>query len=190
MLRCLRDGPAEANGIRRQVYEAESHGDRGPAPAHGAWLGLASLDATSLTVPAQRHVVQAWLADRRLGGPSRERGEWVLSGWRDRVTAWVEAELRRHRAARIREIEQLRVWEFSCVLRLGTDDGDLYLKALPRSTATEVRLTQRLAETHPRWIAGVVAVEPERGWLLTRAVMGPALMGVRDPARWSTSATL
>jgi hypothetical protein len=188
VLRCLQDGPADADGIRRQVYEAECHGDGVPTPALGAWAGLASLDAASLAAPAQRLILQAWLAERQVRAPSRERGEWTRFGWRDRVTAWASAELRRHRATRILEIEQLRVWETSCVLRLRTDDGDLYLKALPRSAATEPRLTRRLAETHPRWTAPVMAAEPERGWLLTRAVSGPVLMGVHDLARWTQAA--
>jgi hypothetical protein len=187
VLRCLRDGPADANAIRRQVYEAEAHADRDSAPSLGAWLGAASLDATPLTVPTKQ-LLEAWLAERRVRGPSGERGEWELTGWRDRATAWALAELCRQRATRIVEIEQLRVWEYSCVLRLGTDDGDLYLKALPRAAATETRLTRRLAETHPRWTAPVVAVEPERGRMLTRAVRGPALMGVRDLARWTQAA--
>lgn len=187
VLRCLRDTPAEPGGVRCQVYEAECHGERGPAAARGAWVRLAGLAETPFAAPAQRDLMRSWLADRRsLGGPG-ERGEWVMSGWRDRVMAWVEAELRRRRAAPVLEIEQLRVWEFSSVLRLRTDEGDLYLKAVPRSFVTEVRLTGRLAETHPRFTPSVVAIEPDQGWLLTRA-MGPSLMGTPDLACWTQAA--
>lgn len=189
VLRCLQDGPADSTGVRQQVSEAECHGGRGPAPAGAAWLGPASLDTTPLAVPAERDLLHAWLAERRERRPSRERGDWAFPGWRDRATGWAEGELRRQRAAaRILEIGQLRVWEFSCVLRLRTDDGDFFLKALPRAAATETCLTRRLAETHPGSTPVVVATEPERGWLLTRAVPGAALMGVRDLACWTRAA--
>lgn len=186
VLRCLYDAPADSSGIRWQVSEAEWHGG---APAHGAWAGTASLEATALALPAQRDLLRAWLAERPARAPSPERGDWAFPGWRDRVVAWALGELRRHRSgARILEIEQLRVWEFSCLLRLVTDDGDFFVKAVARSTATEVALTARLAETHPRVTPPVVAAAPERGWLLMRAVPGMSLMRAPDLTCWTRAA--
>ena len=187
ILRCLRDEPVDATGLRWQVSEAECHG--GSAGPDTSWIEAPRLEATPLAVPSQRELLRAWLDARRSRIPSRARGDWAFPGWRDRVTAWAEAALGRlRRAPRITQIEQLRTWEFSCVMRFGTDGGDFFLKAVPRAAATETALTLRLAETHPHLTPPVVAADLERGWLLTRGVAGISLMRARDLTCWARAA--
>jgi hypothetical protein len=187
ILRCLRDGPAEPAGVRWQVSEAEWHG--GNAGADTTWADAERLDATPLALPSQRELLHAWLGERRARVPSRDRGDWAFPGWRDQATAWVEAALRNQpRAPRVAQIEQLRAWEFSCVLRFGTDSGDFFLKAVPRAAAAETALTPRIAETHPRLTPPVVAADAERGWLLTRGVAGASLMRTPDVICWTRAA--
>jgi aminoglycoside phosphotransferase len=74
------------------------------------------------------------------------------------------------------------------VLQLRTPAARLYLKARPDWGAEETRLTSYLARLHPRAMPDLVAVEPDRAWMLMRAAPGPPLMEVRDPARWTDAA--
>jgi hypothetical protein len=189
VLRCLRDSPPDAAGIRRQASEAECHRQAGPTPTNAAWLDLSRPDRVTLSDPAQDTLLRAWLDEQRERAPSADRGEWTVPGWRDRVTSWAQAELRRvDPGAHITRIEQLRVWEFACVLRIRADVGTFFVKVLPRAMATEVALTKRLSETHSELTPSVVAAEPDRGWLLTREVMGAPLMDTPDLACWTRAA--
>src|SRR5262249_35675146 len=54
--------------------------------------------------------------------------------------------------------------------------------------ADEPRLTAYLARLHPRAMPDLVAVEPDRAWLLMRAAAGPPLMDVGDVSRWTDAA--
>jgi hypothetical protein len=114
--------------------------------------------------------------------------DWARPGWRDEVLAWAAGHLTRRGLPPIDAVEQLRVWEFSQVLRLGTAGPRLYLKARPAHGAAEALLTQRLAERHPAWAPDIIAVEPGRRWLLMRETRGDDLMQANDPLLWEGAA--
>lgn len=188
VLRCLRDGPADGDGVRRQVYDLETHRPGWSPPIHGRWFGAADLDAALLARPAQWAILDSWLEERRTRRRPAAGRDWILPGWRDQVIAWADGELSCRGLGGVSEIEQVRVWEFSHVLRLRTTDAEFYLKALPHAGAAEPRLTRRLAELYPSWMPTVLAAEPDRHWLLMKASPGPALMDVHDLSRWEQAA--
>jgi len=100
--------------------------------------------------------------------------DWTRPGWFKRATAWIE---RQATAAgwSIHSVEQIRAWEFSCVLRVETDHSDLYFKALPRTYGAEVPLIQQLADWYPANVPEVVGADVRQRWLLLRACAGPCL---------------
>jgi hypothetical protein len=67
------------------------------------------------------------------------------------------------------EIEDVRTWSLSCVLRAPTNVGPAYFKVgvdLPLF-ADEPRLARRLGELFPGHVPEVIAIDGERGWMLT-----------------------
>ena len=186
VLRCLRDDPT--GSVRQQVHDLDVHALRWALPAHGEWFTPPDLDAVSLARPEQRPVLDHWFRARQARTRSPDGRDWVLPGWRDEAIGWAERELTRLGLPKVDEIEQVRVWEFSHVLRLRTAAGEIYLKARPYSGASEPRVTGYLARYFPACMPMVLAIETQRRWLLMRATPGPVLMDVRDPTRWEQTA--
>jgi hypothetical protein len=182
VLQCLSDEPAQGERPRRQLYLLEAHGTRRETP--GRWIPRKELEATVPPSSAARWALDAWLR----ATPSTSAGDWTQPGWRDEVLAWVDGQLARRGCATVRAVEQVRVWEWSQVLRLDAGEAQFYFKARPTSGAAEVPLTQRLAERHPAWMPEVIAVDPHRHWLLMREAPGRELMELGDLAHWEAAA--
>jgi hypothetical protein len=109
--------------------------------------------------------------------------------WQDEVRAWIDGELARCGLPAVRAIEQVRVWEFSHVLRIDAGTARFYFKARPPGGGAEALLTRRLAERHPASMPDVIAIEPARRWLLMREAPGRPLMDLGDLAPWTRTAT-
>jgi hypothetical protein len=189
VLRCLSDLPAE-DGVRHQVHDLDAHGvDAAWSPAPpGRWFGAAEVEGLPLARPELGPVLAEWFIARSTRPLPRDGRDWVLPGWRDEVALWVDGQLSRHGLPPLARIEQVKVWEFSHVLRLWAGDVELYFKALAASGAVEPPLVERLAALHPAIMSDVVSVEPGRRWLLMRASPGALLDQVDDVVRWEQAA--
>jgi hypothetical protein len=186
VLHCLLDEPGRDGGPRQHVHAADTHGAEWRSLPGSRWATPDELEQIPLTRPDHRPLADRWL--RGLGGPAREECGWLVPGWRQQVVAWVDRELARHGEGPVVLIEQVRIWEFSQVLRMRTATSELYFKARPRSGRAEPLLTRELAEMHPESMPAVLAVEADRCWILMRAVRGPELMEVDDIGRWEQAA--
>lgn len=186
ILRCLSDASGKDGGARQHVHHVEIHA--GAAPP-GRLVDRADLREIVLARPEHRPVIEAWLDDRERDAPPPDGRDWTRPGWRDEVITWVDRALTRRGLGRVATAEQIRVWEFSHVLRLTTEDGVVcFLKALPEGAAREPRVTRGLAERHPEWLPELLAVDLERRWMLMRRTAGPELMEVADCAEWEEAA--
>jgi hypothetical protein len=63
-------------------------------------------------------------------------------------------------------IEQLEVADWSCILRIHTEKGALYLKCCDPAFAHEPALTRALSHLWPDTVPRVLAIESQRGWML------------------------
>ena len=112
---------------------------------------------------------------------------WTDTSWLGAANEWIDGELARVGLAPGGQREQPHIRPWSTVLRVPTNDGDLYFKAVWQPQVHEAVLTAALASWLPRFTPEVVAVRPESGWLL----LGDAGMRLReilkqehDVARW------
>jgi Phosphotransferase enzyme family len=92
--------------------------------------------------------------------------DWAQPEWIAAASEWVADQI--DGAAITGGVEQVHLVPWSTVLRVPTADGDLYLKAASLSGTFEPALTVLLAERFPDRTAEPVAIDAERGWLLTR----------------------
>lgn len=109
---------------------------------------------------------------------------WSEPGWFEDAAAWLHIQAGQINATINGPIRQLRFSQDSCLLQLPTTAGNLYFKAVPTYYAHEPHLTAWLYQHFPAHMPGVVAVEPERHWLLMREISGRPLSFSPTPAIW------
>jgi hypothetical protein len=181
VLRCLVRPRGTRPGARAFVLELELLGESPPRPARLQWVPLADLPRLRARRRGDGDALVRWRAARRR---SPTRPEWARPGWRARALRWVERRL----GTAVTDVEQLRAWEFSCVLRLTTSRGVFYLKAAAPFCDHEPRVTRWLGRRFPALIAPVVALDASQRWLLTRAVLGPTLRECPRLGPWESTA--
>jgi len=112
---------------------------------------------------------------------------WTDTSWLATANDWIDSELRRVGLTPTGSREQPHIRPWSTVLRVPTNDGDLYFKAVWPPQAHEAALTAALASWLPRFTPEVIAVRPESGWLLLRDAglrLREILKQEHDVARW------
>jgi hypothetical protein len=92
---------------------------------------------------------------------------WTSAEWRAEVIEWVRTVTAHHGLRITGECRQPRVRFWSTQLTVPTDAGVLWFKENCPGQAFEARLVALLAELAPDHVTAPLAVEPERGWLLT-----------------------
>jgi hypothetical protein len=93
---------------------------------------------------------------------------WSDPAWKAEAHAWIEERLIGLALTVTGPIEQPHLVWWSTALRVPTDGGVLWFKAVQPDGAFEMRLTPFLARRWPAHTAEVVATDPERGWMLSR----------------------
>jgi hypothetical protein len=166
----------------QRVYALENHSPDWRPPADARWVGEEVLAQLRLAVPEHRPLLETWFAEtRRI--PSR-RAPWAQPGWFVHAAGWVREEAERAGRAVNGPIEQVRNWQRSCILRARTDRGEVYFKAVPPMFAVEPPLTRGLAQQYPDHLPPVLAIDPDRHWLLTQGVVGKTLDQFPDIRHW------
>jgi hypothetical protein len=100
-----------------------------------------------------------------MGRPLSER----VAGqdWRAEAEAWVVTELARHDREVTGPVEQPRIRPWSTQLTVPTADGLVWFKANCPALAFEPGLQALLADLLPGAVDAPLAVDPDRGWMLT-----------------------
>lgn len=98
-------------------------------------------------------------------GPARQ--PWAEPDWFPEAEVWLRSNV--DGAEVTGPVQQHKVWELSCVLRVPTTDGDVYFKSTVESPlfVAEATVTALLAGLFPAHVPAPLAVEPERGWIAT-----------------------
>ncbi len=137
--------------------ELENHNPTWAPNDHGRWISTVDLDTLLLADPAQRPVLEAWLLEDRL--LSNQRPPWSHPGWFDCAAAWIRAQ-----TGGDEPVEQHHLRPNSCVLR----SGSWYFKAVAGINASEPTVTALLAEHFSDLVPAVLALDPDRGWMLQK----------------------
>ena len=142
-------------------------------------LSLAAARRAAWADPAQRDLLDV------LAEPAApNRVAWARPGFLAEAHAWLTTQLAAHGLSVTGPLQVRRHWSLSVLLRVPTNGGDVYFKAVPPVFQQEPRLTQFLALRFPSRVPGVLAIDPERRWLLMPAFTGDPLQGQADPAAW------
>lgn len=170
LLRCLNVGRDSSTNQRSGTVLVES---RDPGWTPSGDLTLEPFDLTSGSTDGDRPVLY--------GG---EAAPWTRAGWFGEASDWMHVQLESLGIEIEGEIEQVRAWFLSCILKVATSEGEYYLKAVPPAFRHEPPLTLDLAKRHPGFVPDVVALDVERHWTLMRNVPGVKLAQHPDKARY------
>jgi len=107
---------------------------------------------------------------------------WMQKGWFDQASTWVHAQLESQDIYVTGPIEQPHVGLSSTVLRVPSTAGNIYFKACGPGFTHEPALTDKLWRWRPDCMPPVLAVDPQRGWMLTPD-LGETLRRILQPTR-------
>jgi hypothetical protein len=107
---------------------------------------------------------------------------WTQPGWFGRASAWILAELEHLGIEASDPIEQPHSYPWSTVLRVPTEGGDIYFKAVSPAHPHEPGLLGALSRWSPDRVPRLLSVDTERGWLLMRDA-GQRLREMIRPAK-------
>jgi len=94
-----------------------------------------------------------------------------MSGWTDplwlaEAHGWIHEQLARLGLSSVGAIDQPHIREWSTVMRVPTEQGDVYFKANASDLQHEAALVTILAAARPDCVPPLLAVDIERGWML------------------------
>lgn len=185
VLRCVRAHTDGGSGDETRVYELENHSAPHDMVPSSTWISRAEVPMLPVADPETRELIDAWFS-REAGEVARRGPAWMRRGWYVEALAWATARLGERGLPTHTTPEQLRSWERSFVMRIATEQGTWYFKAVPPVFAHEPALVHWLAREYPDHFPDVLAIDAARGWFLERAVAGDALplAEAREEEEW------
>ncbi len=184
-LRCLSSEYHADTGRVARIYEMENRSPAWTPPVRGRWVARDALDTLSFGIPEHKPLVENWLAEAEQLTPMYRR-PWARRGWLDATTNWIRDQLR-HMGVMFQRVEQLRTWERCCLLRVYTDAGGLYFKAVPGMFAHEPPVTQQLEQWLPGNFPRILKLDNDHHWMLMEDFGGTSLEHARDIAHWEAA---
>ncbi|PSM31052.1 phosphotransferase [Haliangium sp. UPWRP_2] len=168
---------AAANRVRK-VDLAEPLTD--PEPRLGRFWPRAALAAAAVPLTQDSRVlVTRWAAgDIRVA----EDTPWSQPGWHAAAIAWIT-----EAAGPVSAVEQVRVSEFSTVLRVEAGGRARYFKSVAEAAAHEPLVTAALARRSAH-LPPVLAVDAARRFVLMEAFAGEPLAAPEDLGPWMAAA--
>ena len=91
---------------------------------------------------------------------------WLDPVWLAGAHAWIEEQMDRLGLVREGEIEQPHVYRWSTVLRVPTDQGNVWFKANNEEGRYEAALVGLVSARAPERVPPLLAADLERGWML------------------------
>lgn len=164
------------------ICEMELH-EPVQTPVGTIWATRNNLETLTLAVPRQRQGLEAWFARSEDSGHSVGllSAPWEQPGWFERAAAWLQDEVTRLGCTALGDVEQVKVFVFGAVLRIQTDRGYLYFKALLPTVQNEAALILELAKRWLDHVPQILAHDLERRWLLMRDFGGETFVAFSSP---------
>lgn len=151
-------------------------------PRGFCWALLNEPEVETVDPAWARASMRSWTRER-IAGWSDLRPQWSRPGWLAEASRWMQGQMiaAGYPDPEVPRIHQL--WGISVVLSAASSTGSAFLKCSSDRFRHEGRMTQALAHRSPGYFPDVLAVEPDRGWLLMRDLDAP-LIGDQPESMW------
>ncbi|HEX7147350.1 MAG TPA: aminoglycoside phosphotransferase family protein [Actinomycetota bacterium] len=164
LLRCLDEHEEPSAQVQRATLLAVPRAL--PALPDGlAWAGRAELAGPA----GDDAALAARVVEELAGSGTGQRGQpWAARGWFAGAERWLHEALAAIGRPLTGPVEQMQVWDLSCVLRAPTAAGHVWFKATAASPlfVNEGLVMGALAGLFGDRVPAPVAVDPERGWMV------------------------
>lgn len=150
------------------------------------WMTLSDIVDLDLAVPQHIGILREWASWIWSQETDLTRSPWSHLGWYNRAETWIKDQLALL-AVDVRKIHQLRSWVRSCVMKIETDDGNYFFKAVPGMFSYEPVISRVISLRHPRNAPEVIAVDIDNAWMLMREFEGTPLNRIIDLSMWENS---
>jgi hypothetical protein len=140
----------------------------GLLPMNAHWQPLEKVLQSMGHHAALREGLIQWQSEATSGLIPERRAPWALPGWHAQAENWIADQVSDVGRGTIHEIQPIKSWSISCVLKIMTESGNLYFK-VPRDLPLFVNegvILVHLAKLYPDRIPQPVAVQPEKRWML------------------------
>jgi hypothetical protein len=147
------------------------------------WVLVSESDVETVDPAWARDSMRSWTREREAGW-SDLRPQWSRPGWLAEAAQWMRTHMT---AAGYVDPEAPRIhqlWGISVVLSAASPTGRAFLKCSGDRFRHEGRVTQALADRSPGYLPDVLAIEPDRGWMLMRDLDAP-LLGDQPESTWA-----
>lgn len=185
-LRCFEHTDNPEEHLCTRVYELENRSVAWTPPGRDRWVGRDMLDRLPLAVPAHKALLDRWYAEIEPEQVSQRR-PWARRGWLDAATNWIRDQLRQ-RGITFQRVEQVYISEQGCLVRVPTDDGELYFQAMPSLPTHMLALMKTLGQWLPGRVPQVIVHDAAHHWLLLDDCAGTRLDDIQDLTVWQTVA--
>jgi len=153
----------------RHLCELENHDAGWTPPGEARWVSREDLDALPLAQEEQRTALLTWFAEQQDAPLAPERKPWERCGWFAEASDWIREQLQQNGFVPTGPVEQFKAaWDWSSLLKVPTDQGDLYFKADYAKPPSEVVIIRKLAQRWPQNVPSLVAADEGRRWMLMR----------------------
>ncbi|HUP28223.1 MAG TPA: hypothetical protein VM409_07295, partial [Chloroflexia bacterium] len=188
VLRCLYYFADREVEMRTEAaFAMENHSPGWQPPEGVRWVGRDDLHGLELSLPSHRALIEEHLAEVETGVIPPQRQPWAREGWLPGAEAWIRQELERLGIKVTGDVEQDKTWSISCLLRVPTDQGTVYFKAVPAIFAQEPLITKALAECFPGLVPEPLAInvgDPEQSWMLLADIGGVEMRDDATTEQW------
>lgn len=188
-LRCFYEDYCSDTNTGCRVYAMENHSLDWMLPQNTHWVKANELDRF-VVIPKLRQVLNSWFAEIQSGFIPEIRVPWAKLGWFDKASTWINRQLDALSLSVTAPIRQVKSQTRSCLLRVETTIGTLYLKAGCRIFGREATFTDFLAQLYPDCLPKLVAVDAEQQWMLMRDFESQHLGKTADISRWEEALRL
>jgi fructosamine-3-kinase len=146
------------------------------SPPEARWIDRRSLADLPLANEEHRQVLLDTLDELASGAVPAQRAPWARQGWMADAVAWIHESLAELGRSPTGDVEQIKAWCLSSLLRVSTTDGTVFFKATADSPlfADEGNVMRELARLFPGHVPAPLAVDSQRRWMLLDD-LGPEL---------------
>ena len=164
LLGCVREHEDEAARVLAATIMATPREAAPPGPG-ARWAGREDLAGAAF--PRHDQAMVAGVLGELAEGPAGSGAPWAARGWFQAAEGWLRGSLDTFGDVATGPVQQVQLWELSCILRVPTVHGDVWFKASRDSPlfVNEAVLTRELAGLFPDHVPAPVAVDAERRWM-------------------------